>query len=142
MVLAINTMFTRSATERENRLMFETAEKSSLQKTRMFSMLVMTPKMIKGYVVIWIGLSQVLNKSMLRICVGPAFLVRELFIKSKAFFIFFDKNSCKINTKNNSLLLGNTVKSEAFIAIVLMHDFSWNIGQATIVLTNVSAVIG
>ena len=45
-LLAINIRFIRSAMERENRLMFETAEKSSIQKINMFTVSVKTPIMI------------------------------------------------------------------------------------------------
>ena len=54
MVLAINTRFIRSAMERGEQAMLGTAEKSCLKKTCMFTVLVKTPKMTKGYVVIWI----------------------------------------------------------------------------------------
>ena len=45
--LATNTMLTKSAMESVNRFMFETLEKSSVQKTSMLTVLAKTAKTIK-----------------------------------------------------------------------------------------------
>ena len=47
-------MLTKSTMEREKRLIFETLEKSSVQKTSMLTVLAKTPKTIKGHIRIWI----------------------------------------------------------------------------------------